>query len=89
MTTNNDPTIIVLQQNMDDEGEDEEEGGDDDIPEEDKNDDSDSVDRTPGNPLLDNNTVTDRGGQDMVLSDSNETQGEITRLKVLRSMKRV
>ena len=55
-----------------------EKGGDNDTPEEDKHDDSDSesVDTTPENPLLDNNRVNDGEDKDGVLSDYNETQEE-------------
>ena len=55
MSTDNDPTIIVVQQNHVNEGvhNDKDDNGDD--PEGNKNDDSDSIDTTPGNPLLEHN----------------------------------
>ena len=51
VNTNNDPAIIVLQQNVDDEGVNDDEDDDNVNPAGDENDDSDSVDTTPENPL--------------------------------------
>ena len=58
-------------------------------PEEDENDDSDSVDTVPENPLLDDILVIDEGEEDGAMTDDDEIQGGMTRLKVLHSMKRV
>ena len=71
--TNDGPAIIMLQQNIGDEGVDNEEDGGDNNPEEDENDDSDSVDTTPENPLMDDNTADDEGEQDGVITNDDET----------------
>ena len=70
------PSLYCNRQNIGNEGVDDEEDGDNDNPEEDENYDSDSVDTTPENPLLDSNAVNDRGEQDVVMSDDDKTQGE-------------
>ena len=75
MSTDNSPTVIVVQQNDADEGVNGVEDMDDGNPEGNKDDDSDSVDTTPGNPLLEDNVPDDEGDQDEVLAADEETQG--------------
>ena len=72
--TDNGPTVIILQQNSGDEGVDNDKDDDDNNPEDSGNDDSDSVDTTPENPLLEDNTVADEREQDGVLTEDDETQ---------------
>ena len=67
--------LIVVQQNNADEGVNGVEDVEDEDPAGSEDDESDSVDTTPGNPLLEDNVPEDEGNQDEVLTDDEETQG--------------
>ena len=74
VSTDNGPTVIVVQQNDADEGVNGVDDVEDDDPAGSEDDESDSVDTTPGNPPLEANVPEDEGNQDEVLTDDEETQ---------------